>query len=1050
MKKIYSIVLMATALLIGANAWGQSKVTLVNHTHSEKSDGFDDLQSAIDAILPGDTGTITLNADLTLTHGILIPHLTDADFTAGTRIATMERQRICINLAGHNIKTAVVNYPSDNPTKQKSDACFGLIKGVLHLTNSEAREATIERAEYPYTSNWDRGTILVSGTDAKRDGYTGTWPAYNNSTDNEIVNADRSKQEWSTLYIDKNVKINSEQAGTYGIGVQEIGSSYPEYGGFKKKYLGYSCVYGGVANNTDGKMPMWNSPAGYQWSCFGVKVIIAGEVYGERRGVNVLGSINQTPGQVEGVTSRKTDVYPFYDHYFPYVKVCAGADVQCKESGITDDGNGGIYLGGWAVIDIEGDVHGQTGVMVKAGDVAVSGDGKVYSDDQTGTASNIGDYHGTVNGSGIFITSSSSYAGESNVSISGNAKVEGTCGSGIIDVLGDNAEGTKVSHIEITGGEIVGGDQGAITIRQDTKDGDKVAVTGGLYTGEVSVGGNTVNVSTLVPGDSYHETTIYVDPVTQKETILVSTGSGPAESNSVVGATASTSIKWVNTGVTEETLTEDKTLLDLEISETYPQTLNVGDDTHDVTLTARQVVLGAYAKIVVYPGSKLVVTGAQGITSTEVENIVLKTSETKQAVLLFNPAVTNNSHPSATVELISKSFRDGSKWVYQRFGMPTYDGNVTMTPVNPGTINSYVKTWDYVADDWSAWTNLGASYSFTDASPFDGFMLGSTNAKTAPMTYKFTGRLMGNGNADILYHYGWNNLANSYTAPIDINDFVTKVAASGNDILATIYIYKDLGNDTYTWTPVNLGTAGKNLPVGYDNVNNVPIYESYPSSINPMQAFLMQLRTEGTANQAINYKTSVYDPALGNANHAPARFAQVNNEMQVSVFNADGFDNVSFIENDQFSNDLDNGYDAVKYNNAQNIKLYAMNNEERMAILATDNVEGTFLGIEAAKAGNYTMYISGVQGMEYAIVDMQNGAVTNVAEGATYNFYAEAGKNDNRFQIIGIRKITTDIENAEVKANVKGVYTLTGQFLGNDIEALPAGVYIVNGTKVVK
>ena len=44
----------------------------------------------------------------------------------------------------------------------------------------------------------------------------------------------------------------------------------------------------------------------------------------------------------------------------------------------------------------------------------------------------------------------------------------------------------------------------------------------------------------------------------------------------------------------------------------------------------------------------------------------------------------------------------------------------------------------------------------------------------------------------------------------------------------------------------------------------------------------------------------------------------------------------------------------------------------------------------------------------------------------------------------------TALENAEVKANVKGVYTLMGQYLGEKIDKLPAGVYVVDGVKVVK
>ena len=44
----------------------------------------------------------------------------------------------------------------------------------------------------------------------------------------------------------------------------------------------------------------------------------------------------------------------------------------------------------------------------------------------------------------------------------------------------------------------------------------------------------------------------------------------------------------------------------------------------------------------------------------------------------------------------------------------------------------------------------------------------------------------------------------------------------------------------------------------------------------------------------------------------------------------------------------------------------------------------------------------------------------------------------------------TAIENTEVKANAKGIFTLTGQYLGEDFNAIPAGIYIVNGKKMVK
>jgi hypothetical protein len=78
-----------------------------------------------------------------------------------------------------------------------------------------------------------------------------------------------------------------------------------------------------------------------------------------------------------------------------------------------------------------------------------------------------------------------------------------------------------------------------------------------------------------------------------------------------------------------------------------------------------------------------------------------------------------------------------------------------------------------------------------------------------------------------------------------------------------------------------------------------------------------------------------------------------------------------------------------------------------------------------------------------------------MTEGAIYTFYAEANEvNDYRFQVVAAAKMPTSIENTEVGANAKkaGVYTLTGQYMGNAsiFNALPAGVYVVDGVKKVK
>jgi hypothetical protein len=76
-----------------------------------------------------------------------------------------------------------------------------------------------------------------------------------------------------------------------------------------------------------------------------------------------------------------------------------------------------------------------------------------------------------------------------------------------------------------------------------------------------------------------------------------------------------------------------------------------------------------------------------------------------------------------------------------------------------------------------------------------------------------------------------------------------------------------------------------------------------------------------------------------------------------------------------------------------------------------------------------------------------------MVEGAMYEFTAAANSvNDYRFEIVGAAKMPTAIENTEAVKSAKGIYTITGQYMGEMSvwNTLPAGVYVVNGEKLVK
>ena len=137
--------------------------------------------------------------------------------------------------------------------------------------------------------------------------------------------------------------------------------------------------------------------------------------------------------------------------------------------------------------------------------------------------------------------------------------------------------------------------------------------------------------------------------------------------------------------------------------------------------------------------------------------------------------------------------------------------------------------------------------------------------------------------------------------------------------------------------------------------------------------------------------------------------------------------------------------------NENAVNMFITVNGENLSAVATDAIEGKMLTIQTGKAVNYTLTFDAALGDEYALRDNVTGAVIAIEEGATYEFAAQPNSLvENRFEIVSIAKVPTAIENAAVKANAKGIYTIMGQYLGEDFQALPAGVYVIDGVKIVK
>ena len=435
------------------------------------------------------------------------------------------------------------------------------------------------------------------------------------------------------------------------------------------------------------------------------------------------------------------------------------------------------------------------------------------------------------------------------------------------------------------------------------------------------------------------------------------------------------------------------------------------------------------AKLVVEAGA-MVTVGAGGVIAAEDDAIEVKTSESKSGIFMIAPTVTENTHPMAKVELVSKAYKRGEDdYVWQRFGIPAYIQGVTRADMQYDHVTYPTSVKKVVNQNWA---NMEDEDEFV---PFKCYAL-TTNNGTAGAVYTFTCPLMGNGNAELELTDNWNYYANSYTAPINIAQMISDFATNYPSVSATVYLYNP-ENDW--WFEINSATQY--------------LHPTWPKTIEPMQAFIFQRLNDGD-NPVINYQNQIWNPIMeSGASLAPARekVAPFGTAV-IEITAADGSkDNVSLIAGNQFSAGFDNAYDATKYMNDASFNLFADANNEKMSIVASDDLAGTTLSMTTKGQTSFTMTISNVNDMNYAIRDMLTGTEIAIAEGATYMFSVPANANvEGRFQIVSINKMPTAIENIEATAATKGIYTISGQFVGYDYHDLPKGVYVVDGKKIVK
>lgn len=372
---------------------------------------------------------------------------------------------------------------------------------------------------------------------------------------------------------------------------------------------------------------------------------------------------------------------------------------------------------------------------------------------------------------------------------------------------------------------------------------------------------------------------------------------------------------------------------------------------------------------------------------------------------------------------------------YQLMGVPT-KGVPAVTKNKDDGDGFKLNQWD-VETGWMA-------AAISDFTPFKGFFFWNDVPVNddAPdlVTYYFKGELFGNKPQTLVFteHEGFHLFANSYLAEVDI---MALIQGAENNVQKAVYVYDPVQE---RFLDISYATYGK-LGV--------------PTAIQPMQGFYFLNQHDETTTAPMDYVSMVWSNAFKVEQElvptsAPAR-QQSEQMTEVRVSLTDNVigrnDGVYLMEREEVNEDANI---RKMMNPVTSVNVYVANENTQLSQMQTTNLDGQALTITTNAAISYTFSFDWVQGEQYYLNDAVTGISTPMSEGNTYTFTAQPNSTiTGRFTVVRYApSVVTDIQTVDAIPAVKGIYTITGQYVGNEQvwESLPAGVYIVNGEKMVK
>ncbi|MBP5339230.1 MAG: leucine-rich repeat domain-containing protein [Prevotella sp.] len=393
--------------------------------------------------------------------------------------------------------------------------------------------------------------------------------------------------------------------------------------------------------------------------------------------------------------------------------------------------------------------------------------------------------------------------------------------------------------------------------------------------------------------------------------------------------------------------------------------------------------------------------------------------------------LSNSNHVSIAGELSENIKTNSNNWYFLTLPFDTKVGDIVATAEETGVSTSYaIRYYDGSTRASNGTGNNWKNYSKDDIIPAGtGFIYQTAK----PATSKFVAQ---------------NNATKQYI--LSNNEFVKSLEANASDVTANKG-WNLVGNPWQTY--YNIHKLNFTAPITVWNLSSKK-YEAYSIidddyAIKPLEAIFVQCPDEINSISFPIDGRQLTD-VIESQNAARVATPSERKLIDVELSNDEMKDKTRFVMNPQASMDYELNCDASKFMSmdAAVPQIWTVENGMQLAINERPLDNGTVqIGFKVAKGGDYTISAPRCQFQNIVLVDNETGIETDLSNGGSHTFTANAGTNDSRFVLrVGGTVVTSvnTIDNSQL--TIDHYYNLNGQ----RIVAPQKGLYIVNGKKVIK